>query len=138
MKKEIVSGLALVTLSALPTQALNFGTGNVYDNYLACHRKSGENVKAREAQNELKDEKLLPDKPIFQQIQVPESQIQQVAIPERGMMLKYGVPYPIIVKPEPTHPIYEVKYGVPFSRENMVKPDKFNAPMTKYGINLPR
>ena len=128
MKKEILSGLALVTLSAMPTQALNFGTGNAYDNYLACHKKNGEKVRAQEIQKELKDEKLLPDRPVLQPIQVPESR----------MMLKYGVPYPVIVRPEQTHPIYEVKYGVPFPRENMIKPEKFNAPVMKYGINLPR
>ena len=127
MKKEIVSGLAIVTLSALPTQALNFGTGNAYDKYLACHRKNTEKVNTQEVVNELKDEKLLPDKPILQPIQVPDRQI----------MLKYGVPYPV-VKPVPAPPIYETKYGVPFPRENVVRTDRFNAPVTKYGINLPR
>ena len=122
MKKEILSGLAIATISALPIQALNFGTGNVYDKYWA-----GESISIQGTPNDkLKDTKLLPDKPILQPIQVPNQEI----------MMKYGVPYPVIIKP--IGPIYETKYGIPYPRENMENLDKFNVPVTKYGINLPK
>ena len=121
MKKEIVSGLAIATISVLPAQSLNFGTGNVYDRYWA-----GESISIEGTQNESKDIKLLPDKPIIQPIQVPDQQI----------MMKYGVPYPIIIKP--IGPIYQTKYGIPYPIDNIEKPDKINIPVMKYGINLPR
>lgn len=120
MKKEIVSGLAIVTLSALPAQSQNFGTGNVYDRYWA-----GENISLPEVQGESKDRKLLPDKPILQPIQVPDQQL----------MLKYGVPYPIMVKP--VAPIVETKYGIPYPME-VIEPIKIPHPVMKYGMNIPR
>ncbi len=125
MKKEIVSGLAIATLSTLPAQALNFGTGNVYDRYWA-----GESISIQGTQSDFKDKKLLPDKPILQPIQVPESQVQP------GVITKYGIPYPVNITP--IQPIYQTKYGIPFPSENIIKPDRFNAPVMKYGINLPR
>ena len=133
MKKEIVSGLAIVTLSALPTQALNFGTGNVYDRYWA-----GENISLPEIQGDLKTPpKLFPDRPVLQPIQVPESQISKpVPIHEGQVIAKYGVPYPIIVKPEMPMPV--LKYGVPYPHDDLIGPGRFNVPQTKYGINLPK
>ena len=132
MKKEIISGLAIATLSTLPTQALNFGTGNVYDRYWA-----GESISIQGTQSELKGTKLLPDRPILQPIQVPESQmLQPTPIPEGRVIAKYGVPYPIIVKPEMPMPV--LKYGVPYPHDDLIGPGRFNAPQTKYGINLPR
>ena len=135
MKVGIVSGLTIATLSAMPVQALNFGTGNAYDRYWA-----GESVSIQGTDIKAPDTKLLPDRPILQPIQVPETEVMQpitVQIPENRVIAKYGVPYPIIKPEKPS--IIELKYGVPYPREdNLIGPGRFNAPMTKYGINLPK
>ena len=126
MKKEIVSGLAIVTLSTLPAQALNFGTGNVYDRYWA-----GENISIPGIPGESRGTKLFPDKPILQPIQVPEQQLlQPKPIPGGRVIAKYGVPYPIIDKPDIPMPI--LKYGVPYPHDDIIGPGRFNVPHTKY------
>ena len=133
MKKEIVSGLAIVTLSTLPAQALNFGTGNVYDRYWA-----GENISLPELQGDLKTPpKLFPDRPILQPIQVPETQVLQPRrVPDGRVIAKYGVPYPIIVQPEMPMPV--LKYGIPYPHDELIGPGGFTAPEMKYGINVPK
>jgi hypothetical protein len=123
MKKEIVSSLAIVTLSTMPAQALNFGTGNAYDKYLACHKNKTENTSIQD--DELKNKKLYPELPI-----IPSA----TKIQEQKIMLKYGVPYPPEAKP--VQPIYETKYGIPYPKENTIKNP--NIPLTRYGINIPR
>lgn len=85
MKKKVLAGLTLATLSALSANALNFGAGNTYDKYIACHRKNNSNA-VQEATDEFKGKKLLPDKPV----------IKPAPVRERQMELKYGVPYPPI------------------------------------------
>ena len=73
----------------------------------------------------------------MQPIQVPEQQLlQPKPIPEGRVIAKYGVPYPIIDKPDIPMPI--LKYGVPYPHDDIIGPGRFNVPHTKYGINMPR
>lgn len=131
MKKELISGLALVTLSTISASAYDFGSGNIYDKYLACHRKNNTEQKTqKDIENTIResqtDGKLKPET-------VPTQ--TTVILKRQEMVLKYGVPYPRF-KPKKEQ-IIETKYGIPYP-QNKIKPfvkDQIITPM--YGIPYP-
>ena len=132
MKNKTVILTAMgVTLTAMAANAYDFGTGNIYDKYIACHRKNNaEQTAQKDLENTIRegqtDGKLKPEN-------IPAK--TTVTLKKQEMVLKYGVPYPRI-KPKKDQ-IIETRYGIPYPKDNIKPFEKEQIVVPLYAIPYP-